>query len=108
MLIGVILGDAHLRKAGDKAYVTIEQSIKKVEYVYYLNNLFKIGGFNVEDIKTYTRNDTRYNKINQSLYFKTDSTEELRSLANVFLDNKGNKTIPLNVSDYLSLRSLAF
>jgi hypothetical protein len=108
MLTGVILGDAHLRRAGDKAYITIEQSIKKAEYVNYLNNLFKEGGFNVEDLRTYTRNDARYNKINKSLYFKTESTEELKSLADLFLDNEGKKKIPSNISEYLSLRSLAF
>jgi len=108
MLTGVILGDAHLRRTGNKAYLTIEQSIKKAEYVNYLNDLFQKGGFNLEDIRTYTRNDARYSKINQSLYFKTESTEELRSLADVFLDSEGKKKIPSNISEYLSLRSLAF
>jgi hypothetical protein len=108
MLTGVILGDAHLRRTGNKAYITIEQSIKKAEYVNYLNNSFKEGGLNLEELKTYTRNDSRYNKINQSLYFKSEPTEELKSLANIFLDNEGKKKIPSNISEYLSLRSLAF
>ena len=31
MLIGVLLGDAHIRKSGlDKAYITFEQSKKKL------------------------------------------------------------------------------
>lgn len=91
-----------------KAYLTIEQSIKKAEYVNYLNELLQKGGLNLDDIKTYTRNDARYSKINKSLYFKTESTEELRSLADVFLDSEGKKKVPSNISEYLSLRSLAF
>lgn len=108
MLIGVVLGDAHLRRAGNKAYITIEQSITKAEYIKYLNNLFKEGGFDVDNIRTYTRKDVRYNKLNQSLYFRTESNEELKYLADLFLDNEGKKKIPSNISEYLSLRSLAF
>lgn len=108
MLTGLMLGDAHLRKAGTKAYITIEQSKKKAEYINYLNNLFKEGGFDVESPRVYTRNDSRYNKVNESLYFRTESSEELRPLADVFLDENGQKKIPINISEYLTLRSLAF
>ena len=42
MLNGVILGDAHIRKTGlDKAYITFEQSNKKLEYIQHLQNLTK-------------------------------------------------------------------
>lgn len=42
MLVGVILVDAHIRKAGlDKAYITFEQSNKKAEYIQYLQKLTK-------------------------------------------------------------------
>ena len=34
--------------------------------------------------------------------------EELKPLADMFLDNKGNKIIPLNIAEHLTARSLAF
>ena len=40
MLIGVILGDAHIRRTGlGQAYITFEQSKKKMDYFNYLYNL---------------------------------------------------------------------
>ena len=42
MLIGVILGDAHIKRTGlDKAFISFEQSNKKIEYIKYLQSLTK-------------------------------------------------------------------
>jgi len=42
MLIGVILGDAHLKSMGlDKAFISFEQSNKKAEYLNHLLTLTK-------------------------------------------------------------------
>jgi hypothetical protein len=43
VLIGLILGDAHLEKSlnGFSYRLKIEQSVKKKEYVYHLFNIFK-------------------------------------------------------------------
>lgn len=110
MLIGVLLGDAHIGRTGiDKAYITFEQSKKKIEYITYLHKLTRESGFDLEELKTYTRKDVRYsNRINESLYFRTNSLEELKPFADLFLNIEGKKIIPTNIDDYLTPRSLAF
>jgi hypothetical protein len=110
MLIGVLLGDAHNRRVGlDKAYITFEQAKAKADY---LNNLYKLTQDEnlANDLpKLYSRTDSRFNnKINESLYFRTKSLEELKALADLFLDSDGNKQIPSNFSDHLTYRSLAY
>jgi hypothetical protein len=109
MLVGVLLGDAHIRRTGlDKAYMTFEQSKKKFEYLNYLHKLAQEEGYSLADPKVYTRTDSRYNKKNESLYFRTKSIEEFKPLADTFLNSEGEKIVPSNISDLLSPRSLAF
>jgi hypothetical protein len=110
MLIGVLLGDAHISRTGlNKAFISFEQSKKKIDYLNYLHKLTQEGGFELEKPKTYIRTDSRYlNKLNESLYFRTKSLEVFKPLADMFLDNNGRKIIPLNIADHLTLRSLAF
>ena len=94
MLIGVIFGDAHIGKTGlDKAFITFEQSKSKINYLNYLHTLTKKGGLPLlnESIKEYSREDVRYNSNTNSLYFRTQSLEILRPLADQFLDDKGKK-----------------
>jgi len=111
MLIGVILGDAHIGKIGlDKAFISFEQSKSKINYINYLHSLTKEGGLPLldESIKEYSREDFRYNSKTNSLYFRTQSLEVLRPLADQFLDNEGKKIIPTNIGELLTPRSLAF
>ena len=110
MLVGVLLGDAHIGRTGlDKAYISFEQSKKKLEYITYLHNLTRESGFDLEELKTYTRTDARYsNRVNESLYFRTNSLEDLKPFADMFLNNEGKKIIPTNIADHLTPRSLAF
>jgi len=119
MLTGVLLGDAHIGKVGvDKAFISFEQSKKKGDYLLYLHKLISAfalgagqwdGGFEVEEPKEYSREDSRYpNRFTESLYFRTKSLSELKPLAELFLDNEGKKVIPVNIADLLTPRSLAF
>lgn len=111
MLIGVLLGDAHIRRTGlDKAFISFEQSNKKIEYIHYLHKLTKEEGLplKVENLKEYIRQDSRHNSINKSLYFRTLSLEVLKPMADLFLNEDGKKRIPANIADYLTPRSLAF
>ena len=81
MLIGVILGDAHIKRTGsDKAFVSFEQSSKKADYLNYLQSLVKEGGLPLmsDNLKEYSRKDSRYNNTNSSLYFRTKSVKELK------------------------------
>ena len=44
MLVGVILGDAHIKKVGsNKAFIYFVQSKNKLKYVKYLHNIIKEG-----------------------------------------------------------------
>jgi hypothetical protein len=109
MLIGVILGDAHIGKTGlDKAFISFEQSKSKLEYFNLLYNLTKEEGLELEEIITYSRTDIRSNQNTESLYFRTQSLDILRPLADKFLDESGKKVIPTNIADLLTPRSLAF
>jgi hypothetical protein len=80
ILIGTLLGDAHLYKTKDAAYVTFEQSILKQEYLLHLYNLFE--SYAKHPPKIYDRLDKRYNKVNSSISFRTENL----SIFNEFAD----------------------
>ena len=112
-LVGSILGDAHIgwgSTSFNKAFISFEQSSKKEGYLKFLHELIKKEGIPLmfEGVKSYSREDSRYNVKNNSLYFRTQSIEELRPLAEMFLDEKGKKIIPSIIADELTYRSLAF
>jgi hypothetical protein len=88
----------------------VEQSSKKADYLNFLHDLVKKEGLPLMDetVRTYLRQDVRYNTQNSSLYFRTQSIEELRPLADMFLDEAGAKHIPKNIAEELTHRSLAF
>ena len=80
---------------------------------YYLNHLFSIVKeqglpLTSDSITKYTRTDPRYNIKNSSLYFRTESLEEIKPLADLFLDDSGKKKVPLNISEHLTQESLAY
>jgi LAGLIDADG DNA endonuclease family len=82
---------------------------KKVEYIQHLQKLAKEElPLMEESLREYTRNDIRYNSTNTSLYIRTESLEQLKPLADLFLDESGKKIIPTNIADSLTPRSLAF
>ena len=110
-LIGTLLGDAHIGRTGlNKAFISFEQSSKKREYLNYLLNITKEGKLPLmeESVREYLRDDPRYKTTNRSLYFRTQSIEELKPMADLFLDREGKKIIPQNIADHLTARSLAF
>jgi hypothetical protein len=116
MLVGVILGDAHLGRTGlDKAFITFEQSSKKSEYLNFLHKIALLEGIASEEPRTYARTDHRYNIRNESLYFRTKSLEEFKPFADTFLNSEGKQIIwlrpfrpPSNISELWTPRSLAF
>lgn len=61
-----------------------------------------------DKLKKYLREDLRYQIQNKSLYFRTQSLEELKPMAEFFLNDDGKKRIPSNIADHLTSRSLAF
>lgn len=107
ILVGIILGDGHLGKSGNKFFITLEQTSKHQDYVKYLHNYLIKNGVNIYPIKYYTRLDSRYNIINKSVYFKTHNLISLKKLGFMFLSEKGVKKIPLNIKHWLTPVSLA-
>jgi len=128
MLIGCLLGDAHIGvSGGDKAFITFEQTTKHKDYIMFIYQTLKNAGVGLHDIKYYSRKDSRYNSVNGSIYFKTHNSELLFPLASpegglvpstewarphevgtsMFLSN-GNKILPLGLQQYLTPRALAF
>jgi hypothetical protein len=76
ILIGTILGDAQIRKTGlNKAFISFEQSSKISDYLNFLHELVKKEGLPLMDetVRTYSRQDVRYNTQNSYLYFRTHS-----------------------------------
>lgn len=67
LLVGLLLGDGHVGKLGDKSFVTLEQSIKHESYVNYVYNLLTIAGVSLHPIEYYSRSDKRYSSINESI-----------------------------------------
>ena len=55
----------------------------------------------------YSRSDPRYNSNTNSIRFSTESEEGFKPLADLFLDREGNKKIPLNIGEELTIRGLA-
>ena len=111
LLIGALLGDAHIGRTGlNKAFISFEQSAKKSEYLNHLFNVVKEQGLPLtsDSITEYSRNDTRYNIKNSSLYFRTESLEEIKPLADLFLDDSGKKKIPLSIAEHLTEKGLAY
>ena len=105
---GMLLGDGHIRRSGvNKAYITFEQSSKKTDYFNYVQEILRKEGLDIPDSKTYSRFDPRYYKTNESIHFTTTAMEELKPLADMFLDEEGKKKIPSNIGEYLTHKGLA-
>ena len=104
-LVGTLLGDAHIRRTGlfkEKAYLTFELSSKKAEYINYLLETTKKVGIPLENefLKEYSRTDSRYNVTNKSLYIRTQSTDMLSPIANLFLNEEDKKKCLLILVNY--------
>lgn len=109
IFVGLLLGDGHIRRTGSsKAYIAFEQSEKKASYFNYVHETLKKEGFEISKFQTYTREDSRSGTTTNSLRFSTESREDLSPLADMFLDSEGKKKIPSNISEHLTMRSLAF
>lgn len=111
LLVGILLGDGHIKRMKpNHAFITFEQSTTKSNYIEHVFNTVKEEGLLLkkENLTEYIRYDRRYDSTNKSLYFKSENLTELRELADLFLDENGNKVIPTNIANHLSPRSLAF
>jgi hypothetical protein len=108
IIIGKLLGDSSITKQGN---ITIEHSMKQREYVYHLYEKFK--NIIKNEPKIYERLDKRYNKINTSIYIKTNPI--FKNYENIFYKNilienkiKRIKIVPLNIKELLTSKALAY
>ncbi len=66
------------------------------------------AGVALHDIKYYSRKDSRYNSVNNSIYFKTHNSELFFPLADMFLSDSNKKILPLDIERFLNPKTLAF
>lgn len=104
--MGLLLGDGHIGKSGNKSFITMEQTVKHKDYVIYLYDLLLSNGILLYPLKFYSRWDKRYSSINESIYFKSHNMECLNLLATMFMLD-ATKTVPKNIADWLTPISLA-
>jgi hypothetical protein len=109
MLVGTLLGDAHIRRNKDgTSFVTFEQALAKESYLVHLYKLVTAQGLSMNSPIQYNRADPRYSgKINSSLYFRTISHICFNELADLFLDGS-NKVISTNIAEHLDIVALAY
>jgi hypothetical protein len=106
LLIGLILGDGHIDRSNDRSFITMEQTTKHSDYMFYIYRLLVDSGVSLYPMKYYSRSDKRYNSINESIYFKSYNLANLNFLADMFILNH-TKVIPSNIKDWLTPISLA-
>lgn len=109
MLIGTLLGDAHIRRNKLTSYITFEQSLAKASYLLHLYRLVKDQGFDMNPPVQYNRVDPRYPLTpTSSLYFRTLAHPVFNLLSDLFTNRSGQKKIPVNIADYLDIVVLAY
>jgi len=98
VLIGIILGDAHLEKSlnGLSYRLKIEQSEKKKEYIEHLYEIFK--DWTISGIK----------KNRNNLYFQTKYSESLLFFGKQFYNEEKKKIIPKLIHRWLTPISIAY
>lgn len=109
ILVGCLLGDAHIGKSGSgMAFITFEQTDKHKDYVFDLYPKLKGTGLDLSELKYYFRKYSRYNSINNSIYFKSRNYEVLYPLAEMFLSSDNKKVLPKDIEKYLNPIALAY
>ena len=109
MLVGTLLGDAHIGRNKDgTSFITFEQALAKESYLVHLYELVTSLGLSMNPPIQYDRTDPRYpGKINSSLHFRTISHVCFNELADLFLDGS-SKVIPTNIAEYLDIVALSY
>ena len=110
IFVGMLLGDGHIRRSGtNKAYIAFEQSTKKTEYFNFVKESLQKEGLDINKLQTYEREDSRYGgSVNNSIRFSTESSENFKPLADLFLDENGKKIIPKDIENHLTIKGLAY
>jgi hypothetical protein len=109
VIIGSLLGDAYAnRRSGEGVRICYRQSIRHKEYLFWLYTFFYNRGY-TSNLKPrqYTRTITsKEGKVYYGYEFNTFTFSSLSGIHKMFY-NKGKKTIPLNIYEYLTPLALA-
>lgn len=106
VIIGISLGDLHINKQCDNARLMFKQGIVNQDYIYHLFQLFSSYS-NMEAPKHREYFDKRTNKVYTSISFNSYSLPSFNYYYELFYVN-GVKIIPLNISELLTPRALAY
>lgn len=102
-IIGLALGDLHIRRRSKNSSLSFKQSIKNEPYIIHLYTLFQ--EFCKMSPKIY--DEQLKDKVHQSIYFDTLTYEAFNYYYDLFYKNK-RKIVPSNIEELLTARSLAY
>lgn len=107
--IGKIQGDAGIKKYNNNIVLTIEHSIKNMEYVHMLwENQKKEGQIKTRP-QLYWRHDKRYDKYNYSQHFALNHIVlKQNPWIGEMLNDEGKKTQSKNMFELLTPKALAY
>lgn len=98
ILIGMILGDAHVRALKHESRVEVTHSEKQKDYLFWKYSNLKRWVISKPHLcKIY---DKRYNKVYTQWRFRTKSHKAFSYLRNLFY-SKGKKIVPKEIADFL-------
>lgn len=103
VLIGLALGDLHIRKRFKNTSLHFKQGIKNEPYIIHLYTLFQEYCKMTPKIKDARVKD----KTHQSIFFDTLTYQAFNYYHDLFYKNK-NKVVPSNIEELLTARSLAY
>ena len=107
-IIGVILGDGHLQKSGERSNTSLWMDNAYPSQKDFINNLRELfDSITTVSPKIVTRVDKRSNKTTESIRFWTRALPCLNYYHNIFYKDKV-KIIPQNIGELLSEIGLAY
>jgi hypothetical protein len=106
IIIGLSLGDLHIRKPRNNALFMFEQGLIHEAYILHLYTLFK-DYCSLDPKYSQRKPDFRTGKIYSRITFYTYSLPCFNYYRDLFYVD-GVKTIPLNIGELLTARSLAY
>ena len=73
---------------------------KKTDYFNFVQESLQKEGLETLKVSSYERLDSRYDVVNNSIRFSTESSEIFKLLADLFLDENGKKLFLLTYQNY--------
>jgi len=108
VLIGTLIGDAHMRKFSDKANARLvfRQGAKNASYLFHLYDLFKEYVLTPPKLTKVT--DKKTGELRYNLNFASLALPCFNELYELFYNLENKKIIPKNIGDLLTPVSLAY